>query len=256
MSIRSLTHRPITLLARTTTRSFWAIGLSLMFLAPAPVPITPEMQARYERKMDVVSDYLGDVVRTNREAHVLETELRSALGWSGGWLNGYDREEVAKIRAKLKPLRAEKRRVESKHFELEADAKSELGIWSEAGVSEAKDLFWNTARRGKQAATRGVLWDLFFEMFRADNYEDQINFLLRIVWIIVSNVFIFVFVSTITFLLEAIRVSEPVSVGAAPPFLPPSFPPSLPPSRSPPPCIHASILLSRILLRRALCSSD
>lgn len=40
-----------------------------------------------------------------------------------------------------------------------SDAKAELGVWSDAGVAEGRQLFWNSFERGKVFGRRQTLWD-------------------------------------------------------------------------------------------------
>ena len=65
---------------------------------------------------------------------------------------------------------------------------------------------WTTYKRGRRSAQVGIVWDLVWEMFRADNYEDSVNFLFRIIWIVVSNFVLFMITSTIVFTFKVISV--------------------------------------------------
>lgn len=40
-----------------------------------------------------------------------------------------------------------------------AEAKAELGLWSDAGVGEGRRLFWNAFERGKVFGRRQTFWD-------------------------------------------------------------------------------------------------
>ena len=44
------------------------------------------------------------------------------------------------------------------------------------------------------------------QLFRSDNYEDSVNFVLRIVWIVVSNFVLFLVTSSVVFLFKVVSV--------------------------------------------------
>ena len=51
-----------------------------------------------------------------------------------------------------------------------------------------------------------MLWDLVWELFRSDNYEDSVNFLFRIIYIVVSNAVLFMITSTFVFMFSVVSV--------------------------------------------------
>ena len=61
-------------------------------------------------------------------------------------------------------------------------AKSKLGIFSEYGVEETRNLFWERFAQGKGFATRQTKWDaLFYGISAMGRDEKLVSFLLRIV---------------------------------------------------------------------------
>mmetsp|Transcript_856 Transcript_856/g.2654 ORF Transcript_856/g.2654 Transcript_856/m.2654 type:complete len:224 (+) Transcript_856:428-1099(+) len=155
--------------------------------------------------MELVSDLSADFVRTTKELERFEAELSAAKSF-GWWFRSADRKAVNEIKQRMAPVEGEYNTLESKRSNLESEARNELGLWSEAGIGEARDVFWTTYKRGRRSAQVGIVWDLVWEMFRADNYEDSVNFLFRIIWIVVSNFVLFMITSTIVFTFKVISV--------------------------------------------------
>jgi len=58
-------------------------------------------------------------------------------------------------------------------------AKSEVGIFSEYGVQETRDVFWSTFAGGKDFAKRQSMWDLLFAGLRMRKDEDMAAAALR-----------------------------------------------------------------------------
>jgi len=54
-----------------------------------------------------------------------------------------------------------------------SDAKSVAGIFSEVGVGEVQDSFWNYFAHGKQFAKRQSMWDAFFMSFRSMGRDEK-----------------------------------------------------------------------------------
>jgi hypothetical protein len=190
---------------KVATVVLWILGIFCMFFAPAPMKITPEMQERYQEKMDKIIDMSGDLLHLNKELDKLGAELYGAkrFGW---WFRSKDRETVNEIKSRMAPYEKELKELNDKRYSLESSARNELGLWSEAGIQETRDTFWNTWRRGKRHAQVSILWDLVWELFRSDNYEDSVNFLFRIIYIVVSNAVLFMITSTMVFMFSVISV--------------------------------------------------
>ena len=48
------------------------------------------------------------------------------------------------------------------------DAKSELGVWTEAGVEESRQMFWESYTRGKLFAQRRTWYNMLEALFFGD----------------------------------------------------------------------------------------
>lgn len=62
------------------------------------------------------------------------------------------------------------------------DAKSQVGIFSEYGVQETRDMFWGIFAGGKDFAKRQSMWDMLFMGLRWGRDDNMIEVLLR--WLI------------------------------------------------------------------------
>lgn len=160
---------------------------------------------RYQEKMDSVLDLSGDFTRTTKELDKLYSELDGAKSF-GWYFRSADRAKVNEIKSRMAPHESELGKLKKQKFKLESEARNELGLWSEAGIQEARDVFWTSYKRGRRSAQAGIIWDLMWELFRSDNYEDTVNFLFRIIWIVVSNAVMFLITSTIVFMFNVVTV--------------------------------------------------
>ena len=69
------------------------------------------------------------------------------------------RQKVYKKMDKAKAKRKEFDVYDKESAKKFSDAKAELGVWSEAGVAEGRQLFWNSFERGKLFGRRQTFWD-------------------------------------------------------------------------------------------------
>mmetsp|Transcript_12303 Transcript_12303/g.34218 ORF Transcript_12303/g.34218 Transcript_12303/m.34218 type:complete len:224 (-) Transcript_12303:342-1013(-) len=155
--------------------------------------------------MDKVMDLSADFTRTTKELDKFYAELNAAKSF-GWYFRSADRKAVNEIKDRMAPIETEYKQLEKRRDTLESEARGELGLWSEAGIQEARDVFWSTYKRGRRSAQAGIVWDLVWELFRSDNYEDSVNFLFRIIWIVVSNFVMFLITSSIVFLFKVVWV--------------------------------------------------
>jgi len=91
-----------------------------------------------------------------------------------------------------------KKRMEAAHATLEdirqegyarmSDAKSVAGIFSEVGVGEVKDSFWQYFSAGKKFAKRQSLWDAMFVGMRSMSRDDtMVDYALKMVMQVLIN---------------------------------------------------------------------
>ena len=173
----------------TGTLMLYCLGIYVAFYARAPVEITPTMQRRYDDALRRVDEEIGEALRRVSSSYYdAERELRAVTPF--GWRftatpSQRSRIEQAKKRQRdaARALRVEERKRDAAMRE----ARSELGLWSELGVGDAKALFKRSYERGKVFATRSTFWDGLHLMLRGKSDESTISFLLRWAFIAVSN---------------------------------------------------------------------
>jgi hypothetical protein len=68
-------------------------------------------------------------------------------------------------------------------------ARSELGMWSDAGVAAARSQFWQQYAEGKRFAQRSTFYDVVFAVLngRTGNDEPVINFVLNWIMVVATN---------------------------------------------------------------------
>lgn len=79
--------------------------------------------------------------------------------------------------------------LERRKFEKQiSDAKAGIGIFSESGVSETRDLFWLRFAQGKGFATRQSKWDaLFMGIGAMSRDEGMLSYILRLLMTVLFN---------------------------------------------------------------------
>ena len=173
----------------TSTLVLYVLGLYVAFYARAPVQITDAMATAYETRLREVDTEFGEsltsALREHRQAEMRVRELTPFM-WriraSGGTRMRID-EAKREARKTFNKLRAEER----KRDEAMRLARSELGLWSDLGVGDAKALFKKSYERGKVFATRSTFWDGLSLMLRGKSDESTVSFFLRWGMIVLSN---------------------------------------------------------------------
>mmetsp|Transcript_62322 Transcript_62322/g.140951 ORF Transcript_62322/g.140951 Transcript_62322/m.140951 type:complete len:295 (+) Transcript_62322:65-949(+) len=87
-----------------------------------------------------------------------------------------------KYKARYERVKATFDNLKREEASITSQAKSEVGILSEYGVQETRDMFWGTFAGGKDFAKRQSMWDLLFAGLRWGRDEDLFNVILR--WLI------------------------------------------------------------------------
>ncbi len=88
-----------------------------------------------------------------------------------------------------------------------AEAKSKLGLFSEHGVAETRDLFWLRLAQGKGFATRQTKWDaLFMGMSAMGRDEKLVSYLLRLALSMLFNFTLGIFGAVVGFVFSLISV--------------------------------------------------
>ncbi len=69
------------------------------------------------------------------------------------------REKVNEKKAQSAELQKNYAALQKEAQQKYSDAKAELGLWSDAGIGEGRQLFWSAFERGKVFGRRRTFWD-------------------------------------------------------------------------------------------------
>lgn len=88
-----------------------------------------------------------------------------------------------------------------------SDAKSKLGVFSEVGVQEARDLFWQRFEAGKGVAKRQTKFDAIFYGFRAMTRDENIlSYIFSMILNILFNFTMGIIMTVVTFIFSVVGV--------------------------------------------------
>lgn len=178
----------------------WAFGLFAVFLAPAPVKITQEKLEVYQAKLNEAQDITRSLALAEQELMNAQLHLNEVAGWFWRW-----RPEVRKeVEARQPAVNAAQKKVHDLHREMSRmlrDAKRALGLWSDAGLEESRQLLWSSFQSGKVFAQRQTFWDSLFSIF--DSRERPwFVLLLQLLVTAVINYTIGAVLSVLTFIIS------------------------------------------------------
>jgi hypothetical protein len=212
-SIISLVSRPLRTRKGLTISGLWLFGLFALFLAPAPSKITPEKLQAYQSRLDDARGLMKNLHSAERQLMDAQLALKDVSAWFWRWRP----EHREKVLAKRPAVYAAEERVRTLQRERDAilrDAKSALGLWSEAGLEESRELLWTNFHSGKVFAQRQTLFDSIFTLLDSRE-KDWFFVLIQILFTALVNYTIGTVISVITFVISL-------------PSLLSSFAPSLP----------------------------
>lgn len=99
-------------------------------------------------------------------------------GWFT-WLSSEGSARVSELQARFNAADREFHVLETQRESIRQQAFGVVGLWSEFGVAEARDLFWNCLEKGKGFAKRATFWDTLFGLTMGRD-ENIGSFLFRI----------------------------------------------------------------------------
>jgi hypothetical protein len=134
----------------------WIAGLLLSVFATGLTPSREAVQ-RYEQKMEHVSASTDDLLNAQYECDSRQAEYRASKGWL------FQCDTICRENKELAAEACtEMLRLQRDYDKQVAGAKGHLGVFSTAGVAEARDLFWSKAAGGQAYARRATLYDAIF----------------------------------------------------------------------------------------------
>jgi len=137
---------------------WWGFGLYALFYARAPyLPTASEEQAYGDlMKQAVFSD---EAQQAHNELRYAERELDKVHVWGWRFREPYN-EMVPPRQRTVDEARGRLDAAVRERDALISEAKSNVGIWSEYGVTEVRERFWQAYQSGKDFAKRMTFWDV------------------------------------------------------------------------------------------------
>lgn len=120
------------------------------------------------------------------EAHAKLWSAKSEYDRTKGWF-GSCSGPCVRHKARYEMAQAQYQKLKALEAATVGVAKSEVGLMSEYGVQETRDLFWGTFAGGKDFGKRQSMWDLLFTGLRWGKDEEAFSVLLRWVFQLLVN---------------------------------------------------------------------
>jgi len=155
------------------TMTLWLVGLILLNFATG-IKVTEEQAADYNKIMSSVDQDGQD--KAERIMFQRQQEYYQSKGFfSCDSLCQGKKEKLNAATMKVNQLKAA-------HASIEREAKSKVGIFSEYGVEETRQLFWGMFSKGKEFGKRQSMWDMLFMGIGAMGRDESIvEFAIRFV---------------------------------------------------------------------------
>ena len=157
-----------------TISTSYLLGIILLLFGTGFV-VTDTQAARYNEIMDSID------IESNQKAwqdlYIAKERYNARAGWFGS-CNQHCMPYKQRMEAAQAIYDEAKRREEA----ITSAAKSEVGIMSQFGVQETRDMFWGVFAGGKEFAKRQSWWDLIFSGLRWGRDEQLFSVILR--WLI------------------------------------------------------------------------
>jgi len=161
---------------------FWVVGLLLGFLAQGTT-VTPAQIKQYNAALDMIPHE-----KLNEASYALATS-RQHYEASRGWFWTCNTPLCLGNKARMERDLAAFSLLRREEHELMKDAKQSVGLFSEHGVQDTREMFWQKFNSGKAFASRQTKWDIIFTGISAIGRDEKIaNFLFRIVSAFLLNI--------------------------------------------------------------------
>jgi len=157
----------------------WLLGLFLLCFATG-LAVAPEQEEKYSQ---IVSKIDHDkTLRAERQLYIAEEEYYRSKGWFS--CDAYCMEKYNRM------LEAEStyKKIKAVNEAQLSKAKAEVGVFSEYGVQEARDLFWGIFAKGKGFSQKSSWYDLIFMGIDSMGRDEQLlSFIIRWIFQLAMN---------------------------------------------------------------------
>lgn len=163
------------------TSVLWLFGMFFMLLAPGLTTVTPEMKIQYETMMLNAAN-MPEYQEAYANYIVAQEYADEAKVWFWRFREPYktivpDRQKKADV------LQVEVDRLDAIREQKMRQAKAYVGLWSDFGMSEVRQHFWNAYEQGKLFAQEQTFYHMIMTVFSSRN-EDMLGTLLH--WILTA----------------------------------------------------------------------
>lgn len=164
--------------------SLWAIGMFFMLLAPGLTTVTPAMKREYETRMLNAAN-----MPEFQDAYVQYMEAQSyadeAKVWFWRFREPYN--EIVPQRQKLADKwQVEMNRLDAIREQQMKDAKAYVGLWSDFGMAEVRQRFWDAYDKGKVFAQQQTFYHTIMRVLSSRD-EDVVSLLVNWIFVALTN---------------------------------------------------------------------
>mmetsp|Transcript_6072 Transcript_6072/g.7456 ORF Transcript_6072/g.7456 Transcript_6072/m.7456 type:complete len:300 (+) Transcript_6072:69-968(+) len=158
----------------------YIVGLLVLLLVGSGTKLTLDQQRQYNHIMSTI-DLQAEFEASNAYA-IADQNYRATKGWfTCDSLCQRNKDRMEYQKQILDDIRAEG------HARM-SDAKAVAGLFSEVGIGEVKDSFWNYFSQGKQFAKRQSMWDaMFIGMRHMGRDESTMEYVLKVLMQVLIN---------------------------------------------------------------------
>jgi len=158
----------------------YVFGILVLLLAGSGYKLSSSQQRDYNRIMNTI-DLNAEYEASNRYYSSMQA-YRATKGWfTCDYLCQRNKARMDESKRVLDSIRAE-------GYNRMSDAKSIAGLWSEVGVGEVKDSFWEYFASGKRFAKRQSMWDAMFMGIRSmSRDENMAEYILKVLMQVLLN---------------------------------------------------------------------
>merc|ERR1719296_601876 len=158
----------------------YVFGILVLLLAGSGYKLSSTQHRDYNRIMNTI-DLNAEYEASNKYYSAMQA-YRGTKGWfTCDYLCQRNKARMDESKRILDSIRSE-------GYNRMSDAKSVAGLWSEGGVGEVSDSFWEYFASGKRFAKRQSMWDAMFMGMRSmGRDESMVEYLLKMLMQVLIN---------------------------------------------------------------------
>jgi hypothetical protein len=179
-------------------------GIFLAFFA-RPMPVSIEQFEKYEQKLRAIDEggenSLGEQRFKAEELYrTTQRELYDSKRFGWRLRGGSEKMKVLELQKREKADWRALKAINKERDRKLRDAKSELSIWSDEGVKETKQKFWEKYEGGKVFATQQTFYDAFNSLLYGRSDQNALEFMIKWTFTILINFTVGMFGAVVGFI--------------------------------------------------------